>query len=119
MTVIANNEKLTTISKSANVITLINIFIVEPENQQRLVELLVKITEDVMCKLPGFISANTHKSLDGKQAANYAQWRTVESFEDMLKSIKNNERYQHLHAEVLKIAKLNPVLYEVCYTNKP
>lgn len=119
MTAIANNEKLTKIVKSANVITLINIFTVEPDNQQRLVELLVKITEDVMCKLSGFISANIHKSLNGKQAANYAQWGSVENVEDMLKSIKSNERYQYLHAEVLNIAKLNPVLYEVCYTNNP
>lgn len=119
MTAITNNEKLTTIAKSANVITLINIFTVEPENQQHLVELIVKITEDVMCKLPGFISANIHKSLDGKQAANYAQWRSVESVEDMRNSIKNNERHQYLRAEVLKIATLNPVLYEVCYTNNP
>jgi len=39
MTAIANNEKLTTISKNANVVTLINIFTVEPANQQRLMEL--------------------------------------------------------------------------------
>lgn len=118
MTAIAN-EKLTTIAKSANVITLINIFTVELENQQRLVELLVKITEDVMIKLPGLISANIHKSLNGKQVANYAQWMSVESVEDMRNSIKNNERHQYLRAEVLKIATLNPVLYEVCYTNNP
>ncbi len=116
MTAIAKNDKLTTISKNANLVTLINSFTVEPENQQGLVELLVKITEDVMCKLPGFIAANIHKSLDGKNAANYAQWRSVESVEDMLKFIKTNERYQYLHAELLKIAKMNPILYEVCYT---
>jgi hypothetical protein len=65
MTVIANSEKMTTISKTTNVVTLINIFTVEPENQQRLIDLWVDITEDVMCKLPGFIAANFHKSLDG------------------------------------------------------
>ena len=119
MTVIANNEKLTTISKNANVITLINIFTVEPENQQRLTDLWVDITEDVMCKQPGFISANFHKSLDGKHGANYAQWMSVESIENMRKFTKTNERYQYLHGEVLKIAKMSPVLYEVCYTKNP
>lgn len=107
---------MTTISKNKDVVTLINIFTVEPENQQRLMELWVAITEDVMCKQPGFISANFHKSLDGKYGANYAQWSSVESIGNMLESIKTNEQYQYLHAEVLKIAKMNPVLYEVCYT---
>lgn len=116
MTIAANNEKLTTISKNAQVVTLINTFRVEPENQQRLLELWVEITEDVMCKLVGFISANFHKSLDGKHAANYAQWRGVESVENMKESVKNNERYQYLHGELLKIAQMYPVLYEVCYT---
>lgn len=119
MTAIANSENLTTISKSADLITLINTFTVEPENQEQLVELLVKITEDVMCKRPGFIAANLHKSLDGKQVANYAQWRSVENFEDMLKFIQTNERHRYLRAEVSKIATMNPYLYEVCYTNNP
>ncbi|MBV9389653.1 MAG: antibiotic biosynthesis monooxygenase [Chroococcidiopsidaceae cyanobacterium CP_BM_ER_R8_30] len=116
MTAFINNERMTTISKNLDIVTLINVFTVEPENQQRLTELWVSITEDVMCKQLGFISANFHKSLDGKHGANYAQWSSVESIESMLKSVKINERYQYLHAEVLKIAKMSPVLYEVCYT---
>lgn len=116
MTVIANSEKMTTISKTTNVVNLINIFTVEPENQQRLIDLWVDITEDVMCKLPGFIAANFHKSLDGKSAANYAQWSSLESVENMREMIKNNERHQYLRDEVSKIAKMSPVLYEVCYT---
>ena len=120
MTMSANNEKLTTISKNANVATLINIFTVEPENQQRLVDLLVKVTEEVMCKIPGFICANIHKSLDGKQVANYAQWKSVESFKDMRESVKNNVRYQYMLAEFPKVAKKSEaVLHEVCYTNNP
>ena len=88
MTVSANNEKLTTISKNANVATLINVFTVEPENQQRLVELLVEVTEDVMCKISGFVCANIHQSLDGKWVTNYAQWKSVESFKNMRESVK-------------------------------
>lgn len=110
---------MTTISKNKDIVTLINIFTVEPENQQRLLELWVEITEDVMCKQQGFISANFHKSLDGKHGANYAQWSSVESVENMLKSVKTNERYQYLHAELLKIAQMSPALYEVCYTKNP
>jgi hypothetical protein len=34
MTTIANEEKLTKISKDAELVTLVNVFEVEPENQQ-------------------------------------------------------------------------------------
>ncbi len=112
MTMIANEEKLTKISKDANLVTLVNVFAVEPENQQLLVDLLVEATEDVMCKLPGFISANIHKSLDGKWVTNYAQWRSVEDFKAIF---KNPEALSHMPA-IGKIAKSEPVLYQVAYT---
>jgi len=52
---VVNNEEVSTISKTDSITTLINVFAVEPENQQRLVELLVEATEDLMSKIPGFI----------------------------------------------------------------
>lgn len=66
--------------------TLINVFTVEPENQQKLVDLLVEATEKTMKSLPGFVSANIHKSADSVRVANYAQWRSREDFEAMLKT---------------------------------
>jgi hypothetical protein len=36
---------MTTISKDADLITLINVFIVHPSNQSRLVELLTTVTD--------------------------------------------------------------------------
>jgi heme-degrading monooxygenase HmoA len=82
------------ISKSNDVVTLINIFTVEPHDQQRLVDLLTEATEAVMRHLPGFVSAHIHKSLDGVRVANYAQWRSRDHFEAMLrnpKAIPHNE----------------------------
>jgi hypothetical protein len=55
-------------------VTLINVFTVEPENQQRLVEAWQRGTEEVMRHIPGFVSANIHRSLDGTKVVNYAQW---------------------------------------------
>ena len=108
----ANEEKLTTISKDAELVTLINVFVVEPENQQRVVDLLMEATEEVMCKLPGFICANIHKSLDGTRVTNYAQWRSVEDFRGIF---QNQEALSHMPA-IGKIAKSDPTLYQVCYT---
>lgn len=112
MTTITNDEKLTKISKDANLVTLINVFSVEPENQQLLVDLLVEATEEVMHKLPGFISANIHKSLDGKWVTNYAQWRSVEDFRGIF---QNPDALSHMPA-IGKITKSEPVLYQVAYT---
>jgi heme-degrading monooxygenase HmoA len=65
-----------TIEQDSKVTTLINVFTVEPKNQQHLVDLLIETTERVMSQQEGFISANIHKSLDGTRVVNYAQWRS-------------------------------------------
>jgi len=113
---------MTTISKNRDIVTLINVFIVEPENQQRLVELIVEATEELASKLPAFISSNIHKSLDGTQVVNYAQWESeaVKSLDELGEIVKNfaDERYTKPQSEIAKIAKFKPLLYKVCYINK-
>ena len=53
---------ITTISKDASVVTFINVFTVEPVNQQRLVDLLAKVTETSVRHAPGFVSSSLHRS---------------------------------------------------------
>ncbi len=103
---------MTTISKDNKVVTLVNVFTVAPENQQRLVEMLVEATEKTMKHVPGFVSANIHKSLDGVRVANYAQWRSREDFETML---KNPEARAHMKP-IMEIAEFDAHLYEVIET---
>src|SRR5262245_25108783 len=69
------------ITKDEAVVTVINVFTVDPENQRRLLDLLATATEETISKMPGFISANFHKSLDGTRVVNYAQWATQQSVE--------------------------------------
>jgi quinol monooxygenase YgiN len=97
------------ISKSNNVVTLINVFTVEPHDQQRLVDLLTEATEAVMRHLPGFVSAHIHKSLDGVRVANYAQWKSRDHFEAMLRS---PEAIPHMKAAAA-LAKFDAHLCEV------
>jgi quinol monooxygenase YgiN len=99
----------TTIDPSANVVTLINVFEVLPGKQDELVRLLEQATVEVMCKQPGFVSANLHKSLDGKHVANYAQWRSKDDFDRML---QNPQAQTHM-GQVLEIAKAAPMLYQL------
>ena len=101
---------MTTISKDAVALTLINTFKVAPENQQALIDLLDKATEDVMRKQPGFISANIHRSLDGTKVTNYAQWRSKADFEAMQ---KNPEAGVHMKQAAALAESFEPVLYEV------
>jgi quinol monooxygenase YgiN len=102
------------ISKTNDVVTLINVFTVEPQHQQKLVDLLTEATEKVMRHLPGFVSANIHKSFDGTRVANYAQWKSREHFEAMLKS---PETLPHIGA-VMQLAKFDAHLYEVSFVDE-
>ncbi|MEO7297115.1 MAG: antibiotic biosynthesis monooxygenase family protein [Verrucomicrobiota bacterium] len=103
---------MTTINKDKKLVTLINIFTVEPAKQQQLVDLLIHATETSMRHLPGFISANIHRSFDGTMVANYAQWRSKGDLEAMQ---KNPAAMPHMK-EAAALAKFEPGLYEVVDT---
>jgi quinol monooxygenase YgiN len=98
-----------TIRVDAPVVTLINVFTVDPENQDRLVELWQRATEDVIRHLPGFVSANVHRSLDGTKVVNYAQWESQEAFRAMLSDPQASASV----AELSEIGTPAPVLCEV------
>jgi heme-degrading monooxygenase HmoA len=90
-------------------VTLINVFTVIPENQQKLVDMLLEATEKTMRHIPGFVSASIHKSKDGTRVANYAQWRRAEDFEAMLRDPKAAEHMKPIQ----QIATFDANLYEV------
>jgi quinol monooxygenase YgiN len=103
---------MATISRDNDVCTLINVFTVAPENQERLLEVLDVATREVMQYLPGFVSANLHRSLDGEHVVNYAQWASREAFETML---RHPDTQAHM-AAALRLASAEPRLYEVAAT---
>lgn len=89
-----NKEKpMSSISQGTNLCTLINVFTVAPERQQELVDALVEITNQVIRTLPGFVSANIHKSIDGVRVTNYAQWESPAALQAML---SNPEASKHI-----------------------
>jgi heme-degrading monooxygenase HmoA len=71
------------IQAGAELVTLINVFTVDPDDQRRLVEAWQQATDQVMRHRPGFISASIHRSFDGTKVVNYAQWETREAFAAM------------------------------------
>ena len=99
----------TTIRVGAPLVTLINVFTVDPKNQERLVELWQEGTDEVMRHLPGFISANVHRSLDGTKVINYAQWESVGAFTSSLRNSDVAAYFERL----AQIGTPDPVLCEV------
>lgn len=97
------------IEKGNSVLTLINVFSVEPGKQQQLVELLIGATNQTMRHVPGFISANIHRSLDGKKVVNYAQWESMDAFEAMRKDARAAPHMQAAAA----LASFDPILCEI------
>ena len=98
-----------TISPGRTLLTLINVFTVEPANQQQLLELLARSTETSVRHAPGFISGSLHRSLDGTKVTMYAQWRSVADYQAM----RENPTVLPYLQQALAIAKFYPGMYEV------
>ena len=105
---------MTKISARSDVMTLINVFTVEAQNQRRLVELLIEATE-VVRRAPGFVSASLHRSADGTKVTMYAQWRSINDYQAMRQDPVPLPFLQ----EALTIAKFEPGVYEVVRTFTP
>ena len=88
---------MTTIDANESICTVIQVFTVTPANHQALFDLLQNATEEVISKMPGYISANLHLSDDVRVITNYAQWRSMDDFEHML---ENEEARKHLREAV-------------------
>lgn len=106
---------MTHISMNNRVLTFINVFTVEPENQDRLVELLTSATDVSVRYAPGFISSSLHRSLDGSKVTMYAQWRSEEDYQAM----RNDPKPLPYLQEALTIAKFEPGMYEVVNIFEP
>ena len=104
-----------TISEDSRLLTLINVFTVEPAQQQELVELLTQATQSSVRHVAGFVSAGLHRSLDGTKVAMYAQWRSVEDYQAM----RNDPAASPYLQRALALAKFEPGMYELVETFSP
>src|SRR5712664_3360159 len=112
---LTRGDGMTQISAKGSVITLINVFTVEPANQRRLVELLTEATEVSVRQAPGFVSASLHRSIDGTKVTMYAQWRSIDEYQAMRRDPTPLPFLQ----EALAISKFEPGMYEVVQTFTP
>jgi quinol monooxygenase YgiN len=96
-------------------ISLINVFTVDPANQQQLLDLLTRATDEFVSLSPGFISSTLHRSFDGTKVTMYAQWRSVEDYEAM----RRDPGPLSFLKEALTIATFEPGMYEIVRTFSP
>jgi quinol monooxygenase YgiN len=106
---------MTQISPRNDLLTLINVFTVAPADQQRLVDLLIRATEESVRHASGFISASLHRSTDGTKVTMYAQWRSIEDYEAM----RNDPTRPASLQEALTFATFVPGMYTVVETFLP
>jgi quinol monooxygenase YgiN len=99
---------MTTISKENNYLTLINVFTVNPADQQKLIELLIQATE-VVRTVTGFVSSSLHASLDGTKVTMYAQWKSMEDYNKM----RSNPAAAPFLVQAMEIAGFEPGMYNV------
>ncbi len=102
-------------SEKAGIVALINVFTVEPANQQRLVDLLTQATDRSVNRAPGFISSTLHRSIDGTKVTMYAKWRSVEDY----RAMRQDPGPRPFLEEALTIAKFEPGMYEIVRTFRP
>ena len=70
------------IANANDVVTLINIFTVSPENQQKLVDMLIAATKTTMRHVPGFVSASIHKRVRARARQSCSRCsREIPSFD--------------------------------------
>jgi ribosome-associated toxin RatA of RatAB toxin-antitoxin module/heme-degrading monooxygenase HmoA len=92
-----------------NNLTLINVFPVEPDKQERLIEILSQAATETMRQQPGFVAARVYRGIAGNYVANFVQWRSREDFNRMW---QQPAAQQHV-AEVHTVARGNPQLFEL------
>lgn len=100
------------ISREGNLVTLINVFETKPEQQQELIDLWIRLAEEVK-KEPGFIGAALHRSIDGTRVINYAQWRSEADYSRFV------QKYSEQFTARLPLAeRVDPHLYNVAYLSE-
>jgi len=101
----------TTIRANDGTATLINIFTVEPQNQEKLVALLKDGTETSISKMTGWVSTNFFSSKDGRRVIVYSQWRKATDIEAMRQDAAMGPYLQRVGA----LAKFDAILCEATY----
>jgi quinol monooxygenase YgiN len=110
---LSENTVNPTIAVTKDVTTLINVFAVEPENQQKLLELLRENTENVIAKLAGWISTSFIAAADHKKVVIYSQWRDLAA----IAAMRTNPEMMAYFPRIAAIATIESMAGDVVYSH--
>lgn len=99
---------------SQNPVALVNIFTVEPVDQQELVALLRQNTETVIRTLKGWIATELIASRDGRHVAIHSQWETPADVEAM----RADARMQAYFPRIAALARLESIIGDSVYAHR-
>ncbi|MEX5577162.1 antibiotic biosynthesis monooxygenase [Pseudophaeobacter sp. A-200-2] len=102
-----------TISKTADIQTVVTTFEMTPGTCQDLLDALTDAYDNFISRQPGFIAAGLHVNDAQTRIANYSQWKRREDFMAMLRSEEMRERNRQISA---LCRSFEPVMYEVAAT---
>jgi quinol monooxygenase YgiN len=102
----------TTVAMTPDVTTLINVLTVDPENQQKLLELLRQNTDEVVCTLPGWVSTTFVSSKDRSRVVIYSQWRDLAS----LQAMQSHPQMRAYFPRIAALATFDSIVGDVVYT---
>jgi len=99
-----------TISKDANLQTVITTFEVNPGTCQDLLDALTEAYDLFISRQPGFIAAGLHVNDAQTRIANYSQWKRREDFQAMLRTEEMRTRNRVIGG---LCKSFEPVMYDV------
>ncbi|HUQ59472.1 antibiotic biosynthesis monooxygenase family protein [Lentzea sp.] len=97
--------------RTGSAVTQINVFTVEPDRQQPLIDYLAQAAR-VASEVPGWISASLHRSLDGTRVVNYAQSADLDAAQRVVQHLRSRGLLEGNKA----FGQAQPGLYEVSFT---
>jgi hypothetical protein len=99
------------IKANQGIATQVNTFTCEAFNRQALIDVLIESARSV-CHLPGWLSANIHRGLDGTHVVNYAQSESHEASQQIIEKL----RAEGFLDRNKLVGEAHPGLYEVVFT---
>jgi heme-degrading monooxygenase HmoA len=100
-----------TIRTDGQIITLVNVFTVEPAKLQSLLDVLRDGTETFFSTMPGFVSSSVLTARDGGQAINYSQWKSA----DDIAGFRKDPRFAPYIQRLVALAKAESIECNVAY----
>lgn len=73
-------------NQPAGSVAIINMFTVQPDDQEKLLDIVTTYSREVACKWPGFISARFHASLDKTRVTSVVYWESQEACRAFIQS---------------------------------